>query len=129
MEPEWHPEATLDPDSSREKTLADRYSSESTNAPEIGEPEEEPAFAAGGAQLLDKFLHGRVPIHSKTVLFLLVLGWFSFISWMFLQDNDAGKLDALDGMKWFWIKAGIYSIFATIVGLVVIALGKLMPSK
>lgn len=130
-EPEVHPEATLDPEASFDRTLAGFQSiTESTNAPEIGKADEEDLkFAEGGAQLLDKFFHGRIPLRSRTVLFLLSLGWFGFISWLFLQDNEAGKLDAVSGMTWFWVKAGIYSAFSTVVALVVGLLARFMPAK
>ena len=129
-EPDVHPEATLDPEASLDRTLAGLQSTESTNAPEIGKADEEDLkFAAGGAQLLDKFLHGRIPMRARTVLFLLSLGWFGFISWLFLQDNEAGKLDAVSGMKWFWVKAGIYSAFSTVVAVVVGLLGRFVPAK
>jgi len=129
-EPDVHPEATLDPEASLDRTLAGLQSTESTNAPEIGKVDvEDLKYAAGGTQLLEKFLHGRIPLRARTILFLLTLGWFGFISWLFLQDNEAGKLDAVSGMEWFWVKAGIYSAFFTVVALVVGLLARFVPTK
>lgn len=127
--PDIHPDATLDPMTHDEETLPSWQSPKSTNAPEVGEPEDEEShFASGIVELIDKFLHGRVPIKTRTVLFLVAVGWFAFISWLFLQDNQVGKLDTIEGMKWFWCKSGIYSLFVFIVGLIIAALERLMPA-
>lgn len=115
--PEINPdEATLGPESSLESTGDYWIGRDTTNAPQVGKEEEKPApYARGSWELLDKFLHGEIRIPPKTIWLILTLLWFGFISWLYLQDNQANRISNISGVKWFCVKAAIYSGFYIIV--------------
>lgn len=106
-----HPDATVGPDASLDGTAAGWRERDSTNAPEIGEEEESGNYASGYPALIEKFLHDRLPLRLRTVLVGLLVTWFVFVSWLFVQDNSTGALDEWGGLKWFAVKVVFYSLF------------------
>lgn len=128
-EPEFHPDATLGPDASLESTVQAWRERESTNAPIVGEEEPEQSYAAGYPALVEKLLQAKVPLSGRTILVLLILGWFAFISWLFLQDNQAGMLATINGLKWFGVKASLYSAIAVICAGIIFLVLKLTSTK
>ena len=118
-EPVFHPDATVGPDASLESILSIWTDKESTNAPQVGEEEPESKYASGYPELLEKLLHDKIPLRGKTVSFLIIIAWFGFISWLFIQDNSAGKLADLKGLKWFSIKALFYSALYILASIVI----------
>jgi hypothetical protein len=117
-DPEVHPDATMGPDASLDTTGMTWRDRESTSAPVVGEDEAPASYARNYPELVEKFLHNRVPLSGRTAAILIVLGWFAFISWLFLQDNQAGSLATTDGLKWFRVKAGLYSAIVAACGVV-----------
>jgi hypothetical protein len=129
-EPGFHPDATLGPDASLDSTALTWRERESTNAPTVGEEEPQGPYASGYPELLEKFLQHRVPLSGRTVAVVIILAWFAFISWLFLQDNQAGSLATSEGLKWFAVKAGLYTGLTATCGLIVaVALKLIGPSK
>ena len=128
-EPDFHPDATLGPDASLDSTALAWRERESTNAPTVGEEEPEGSYARGYAELVEKFLKHRVPLSGRPVAVVIILAWFAFISWLFLQDNQAGSLATSDGLKWFAVKASLYSGFAAVCGVIVAVALKLTSKK
>jgi hypothetical protein len=119
-EPDIHSDATLGPDASLDSTVSRWLGPESTSAPEVGQADTEPvAFAKGSAELLDKFLHGWIPLPSQPVILILTIAWFAFTSWLYLQDNQAGRLGDAAGLSWFVVKAGLYSVLFLLVAVVI----------
>jgi len=92
---------------------------DSTSVPDIGEPDKEVSYAAGGAELVEKFLQGRMSLVPRAVFLVITLAWFIFVSFLFTKDNELGRLDNLAGMMWFAAKIGAYTVLYIIVGLVV----------
>jgi len=108
--PDIHPEATLGPESSLEATDDYWIGRDTTSAPQVGEEEEpESEYAKGSAELIDKFLHGKVHVTPKTVWLILTLLWFGIISWLYLQDNQLNRISDITGLMWFGVKAGLYT--------------------
>lgn len=99
------------------KKHADRR--EATNAPLVGEEATEGPYASGYPELVEKLLGEKIPLRGRTVFLVLVLGWFGFISWLFIQDNQAGALKDWAGLKWFGAKAGLYTGVVTVVAVIV----------
>jgi len=118
-EPDVSPNATLDPEAALEGTIPAWMGPESTNAPSVGQEEEDKPYPADYPELLQRFLGGRIRFRPRSVFLLLTLGWFCFISWLFLQDNDAGRLSTRVEIEWFWTKAAIYSAFYVVVSVIV----------
>lgn len=114
---EINPDVTVGPEASLESTRQDWMGPESTSAPAIGEDEER-EYVSDGFGFLDKFLQGRVSLNSRSVFLLVTLGWFGFISWLYTKDNDLGRLDSLDGIKWFGVKAVLYTGFYVLVAII-----------
>lgn len=118
--PEVPPDATLGPESSLESTGDYWIGRETTNAPQVGEEEEKAApYAKGSAELFDKFLHGGIRFRPKTIWLMLTLLWFGFISWLYLQDNQTNRISDINGIKWFAVKAGLYTALYIIVSAVI----------
>jgi hypothetical protein len=92
---------------------------ESTNAPSIGEEDREQPYATGGVELLDKFLQGRLTLIPRALLVLITIIWFGFISFLFVNDNELGRLDTIEGIEWFGAKALVYSILFGAVALII----------
>jgi len=69
--------------------------------------------------LLDKFLQGKIPLRTHAVILLLILIWFAIICWLFIQDNDAGKLENIKGIMWFGAKTGFLTIILIVVSFAV----------
>jgi hypothetical protein len=119
LKPEVSPDATLGPEASFEITRFQWMGPESTTAPAIGEEDREPEYAAGGYELFDKFLQGRLPLLPQALLLIITVIWFAFISFLFIKDNELGRLDTIDGMKWFGTKVIVYSIPYVIVAFLI----------
>lgn len=117
------PNITSGPGTSQELTTGSWIVGDATNAPEIGEPEPAEGYASTTPELVDKILHGRRPLGLPIVISILVLAWFGFLSWLFLQDNSGGKLDSVAGLKVFGIKAGAYTALAIVVGIAIVGIG------
>lgn len=66
---------------------------------------DEPTSAYG---LLEKLLIGSLKIDRPSVLYLLFFLITGFISWIFLVDNEKGKLDDWEGIKKFGLKALVF---------------------
>lgn len=128
-EPEFHPDATLGPDASLDSTVLAWRERESTNAPTVGEEEPEGPYARGYPELVDKLLQHRVPLSGRTVAVVIILAWFAFVSWLFLQDNQAGSLATSDGLKWFGVKAGLYTGLTVTCSVIVAVALKLTGSS
>lgn len=118
-EPELQPNATLGPEESFDFTQEVWTGPESTNAPSIGDEVDQPEFVSGGFQLFDKFLQGRAILQPKPVILLITICWFAVVSWLYIQDNENGRLVDVNGLLWFGAKAGIYSVFFFIVAAVI----------
>ena len=84
----------------------------------MGEEETEEPYASGYPELVEKLLHEKIPLRGRTVFLLLVLGWFVFISWLFVQDNQAGVLKDWAGLRWFAAKAVLYTGMVAVVALI-----------
>lgn len=120
-EPGSHPDATIGPDASVESTLAIWKDKESTNAPPVGEEEPDSQPASGYPALIEKLLHNKIPLKGRTVVLIAILVWFIFVSWLFIQDNEAGKLIDCKGLWWFCIKTSLYTallfVASALIGL------------
>jgi hypothetical protein len=117
--PSLLPDVTLGPEASLDSTAVTWMGPDTTTAPAIGEPASDLPSGAGGIQLLERFLGGRVSLHARAVLLVLTIAWFAFISWLFVQDNSAGRLNDAGGITWFWMKARVYTAFYVVVAIVV----------
>ena len=95
-----------------------------TQAPSIGETERTEGYAATTPELAHRILEGNVLISPATLIILLPVIWLLVIGWIFVQDNAAGKLQDLQGMGWFAVKAGVIGLFALIVAFVLNQIGR-----
>jgi len=119
---EFHPDATLGPEASADRTLMLWRDRESTSAPAVEDEEARPSLAAGYPALVEKLLREKIPLRSRTVGAVLILGWFGFVSWLFVQDNSGGTLGSWSGLGWFGVKASLYTV---VLGVAAVALGLL----
>jgi hypothetical protein len=91
--PSLHVNATLDPRASLEfPTSATWLSDDSTNAPQIEEETSRQVYAQTAPALIDKYVLSRDFIPFT----LAVLG----IGWIFISDNNAGKLATWRDLLW-----------------------------
>jgi hypothetical protein len=104
-----HPDATLSPDvSDISPTSSNLLSNDSTNAPAIGQSDDDRSpYAKSNAELVDKYVFGRLPF-----TYLLICG---IIGYIFIQDNSAAKLTDWKGILWTMMKSSVLlGIFFTI---------------
>jgi len=104
--PPLRPNATLTPDTSLEiPTSGQLLSKDSTNAPQIGEElEEHISYVESYPALIDKY------VLSKYAKYLIPVAFIFVISYIFIQDNGAGKLTNWQGI-WWTIKKSIILLF------------------
>ncbi len=102
----------MDPEMAPESTRATWRDRESTNAPAVGEEDQAPSYASAYPELFEKLLQEKVPLRGPTVHALLILLWFVFVSWLFIQDNQAGALATSKGLWWFGMKIVSYTLIA-----------------
>lgn len=114
-EPEINPEATIGPEASMDATSTGLLSTDSTNAPVISKVQEVDEYSSSSAEMFERFLKGQMVLRPRSVFLILTLCWFGIISWLFLQDNQLDRLVSSGGMKWFGVKAGLYTVFYLIV--------------
>ena len=102
--PSLHPNATLTSDASLESSTSGQLlSKDSTNAPEIGEESgEQIQYAESYSALIDKYLLSNYAKYLIPFAFI-----FFVISYIFIQDNGAGKLTNWQGIWWTIQKSGI----------------------
>ena len=115
--PDVHPDATVGPDASMESTGLSWRERESTNAPIVGEEDASESYSQGYPELVEKLLKWRVPLSSRTVWLVILFSWFAFIAWIFLQDNESGALGTVSGLRWFAVKAGIFTGMVIVVSV------------
>lgn len=115
------PNVTSGPGTAVETPTSPWSDREATNAPG-GDPSViSEGYASSTPELFDRLLHGGRPLGLSMVATLLILAWFCFLSYMFLQDNGAGKLDSVGGLWAFGVKALAYSGVAGFSGLAILA--------
>jgi hypothetical protein len=119
-DPAISPEATLGPEATLEATGARWKDTDSTNAPIVGEEEASDVYARSYPALLERLLQDKLPIRLRTVFMVLVVAWFGFVSWLFIQDNSSGALANWPGLRWFSAKVGFYSLFLVAAGVVLV---------
>ena len=97
--PAVHEDATIDPNASLEYPTSGTWlAADSTNAPRLGEDEPRPpAYAQSPSALIDKYVLSRDFIPFT----LVVIG----IGWIFISDNEAGKLANWVGLLWTFGKS------------------------
>lgn len=122
--PPLHPNATLTSDIFLESpTSGQLLSKDSTNAPQIGEElEEQIPYAESYAALIDKY------VLSKYAKYLLSVAFIFVISYIFIQDNGAGKLTNWQGILWFIQKSGIL-LFISLASFLFISSCKFLYEK
>lgn len=105
--PPLHPNATLAPDTSLKSPTSGQFlSKDSTNAPEIGEESEEQIqYAESYSALIDKYLLSNYAKYLIPFAFI-----FFVISYIFIQDNGAGKLANWQGI-WWTIQKSVILLF------------------
>jgi hypothetical protein len=88
-----------------------------------GQPRSGPAESH--ISLIDRAASGTLQWKPKFISMIAVLLWFGFASWLYLQDNAAGKLEDWNGYEQFGRKIGFHFLFLLVcVGLITL-LGKL----
>jgi hypothetical protein len=72
--------------------------------------------------LIDKHvLRGGRGVSLRIAMILAVAAWAIVVGWMFLQDNNAGRLDTQLGITRFWLKTKIAAaFFGSAAGLIVV---------
>ena len=91
---------------------------DSTIAPRINDTDQEGNYPNQWPGFAEKFLRGQIIISRQAIFFFLTLLFFGVLSWLYIQDNQIGRLDEPAGIKWFFIKSSFYFIinfFASIV--------------
>lgn len=92
-----------------------------TDVPPIGidEPTDKPATT--NVELFEKLLFNRQQLDKRVLLVALIIAWFAVCSYMFVQDNAAGKLENVAGLESALRTIGIYSLFfAFVAGLIML---------
>jgi len=122
--PPFNPNATLTSDVSLESpTSGQLLSKDSTNAPQIGEElEEQIPYVESYAALIDKY------VLSKYTTYLIPVAFIFVISYIFIQDNGAGKLTNWQGILWFIQKSGIL-LFISLASFLFISFCKFLYEK
>jgi len=95
----------------------------STVAPKIGEADQEDKYSPKEwPSFVEKLLKGQIDINLRSIISLVTLIWFGVLSWLFIKDNDIGRLNVAEGIKWFFVKSSFYSILFTIAMIMIIVL-------
>lgn len=101
------PNITLTPEASLDRATGSHLlSSNPTQAPPIGEKsEEQDKIAESIPALIDKYVLSKYPFFIPAILAFFLIA--SVISYIFIQDNGAGKLSDYSGILWTIQKSGI----------------------
>jgi len=65
--------------------------------------EEQGKYVKSYPALIDKYI--QYIISSKGIPFVVIIG---IMGWIFIQDNEAGKLEDLSGIGWLVVKCGFF---------------------
>ena len=105
-----YPEATLTPDASSDKTRYSLLSEDTTNAPNIGEEDDESSYAGTTSALLDKYFFSKkyIPFYILLIINALVSAW------IYISDNSSHKLNDFDSIKWTLTKCGIFFLLSLV---------------
>lgn len=76
------------------------------------------------AAFLDKSLQNRRFFRPKFLNLLIALGWFGLIAFVLVSDQGAGKLATVDDLKFFLFKAGMITLLAIMLGILVWIFGE-----
>jgi len=94
-------------------TIGTWSSGHETSAPAIGVSEAE-APATTWAGVFDRYVRGKLRFGFRTVVRIVPIAWFAVVAWLFLQDNDAGRLEGWPGLQQLGIKAAVLAILAVV---------------
>ena len=81
-----------------------------------------------GWALANRLVQGDIRPSPRIIYLLVTLAWFVFCSWQYSVDNQLGRLETLEGIKWFFTKTSAYSIFFAIA-LFFIAISSIIRNK
>jgi len=114
-----NPDVTLGPLQTKITTTQTWMGPDSTNAPKISETDQEGKYPSEWPGLAEKFLKGQINISRQAIFFLLTLLWFGVLSWLYINDNEIGRLDGANGIEWFFIKSSFYSIIYILASIMI----------
>jgi hypothetical protein len=123
-----NPNETLGPFQTRITTTQTWMGPDSTNAPKIGETDQEDNNQTEWPGLAERFLKGQINISRQAIFILVTLLWFGALSWLYINDNNIGRLNDAEGIKWFFIKSSFYSIIY-ILALIMIFISSFRGKK
>jgi len=115
-------DSTSEPAPPDTPTTATWGSRQSTNAPQIGEPDTAEGYSASAPELAHRFLSGKLKLRLAPIGLLIPVGWLAVVAWMFQQDNAAGLLQTWSGMKWFLLKSLLLGVACLTAGAVLLCL-------
>ena len=81
-------------------------------------------YAESAWGLLDRHVfRGGKGLSVRVVLVVAVLAWAIIVGWIFVQDNDAGRLENAIGVTRFWYKARMAGLFMGAGSLFLVLVG------
>ncbi len=99
--------------------------------PEDEEDEEQYAadtYSRTPWELIEKLVRDRLHLTGRSVFYIGIIGWLGVVSWIFVQDNSAGKLDSQNGLVWFAIKAASFAALIILALLLMLLLERTFKS-
>jgi hypothetical protein len=68
---------------------------------------------------VERGLEGKVKISPRHANAVLVILWAAFIAWLFQQDNGAGRIVGIEGLRFFFTKILFVSAFFFVAGIII----------
>lgn len=84
-------------------------------------PQSWPEFA-------DRVVQGKISIPTRTVFYIITLGWFAVASWLYAQDNQMERLQTTGGLYQYFVKFGYYS-FLYLMAVIIIGISSIIRER
>ncbi len=121
-------ESTTDPFYEGE-TVGQRWmNSDQTATSNLDVEEEVGSSPKSWPEFADRVVQGKITIPTRTVFYIMTLGWFAVASWLYVQDNQLERLQTGGGINQFFLKFGYYSAMY-VVAVIIIAISSVFKAK
>jgi hypothetical protein len=86
-------------------------------------------FAKTWTEFTEKGLQGQIRISTGSAFLVSLVAWAVFCSWLYISDNQLGRLDTLNGIIWFLNKSLVLTAFYLLLLIILIMYTLMTKSK
>ncbi len=102
--------SSLDDYDEEEREDTESQASNETSSPTRYEPPAEDKFSDSIQGTLRDLMRGRIIIKYEPMSLVISVAWLLFISWIYLRDNELGRLETFAGLLWLAAKTVTYTV-------------------